>query len=203
MAWRSCWTRCLALVNILLKELWIFFNKDFFPNLPFNCRLRYYLTVRFANIYLDNRVIDKRWFIIAKGNKDGLFVNYFCSESKWKLISSMQNVFIEESEVRIISYWSVYQRSSIYVVKFLHCMLKFLKWYKINKILVVDSFLKTWLCRSHLLTHITKGTRMLWVRTPSGRGKESCSSSCCSKFIRALYERYFTWVSHFHRTLAI
>ncbi len=58
-----------------------------------------------------------------------------------------------------------------------------------SRILLVDSSRSTWLCRSHLLTQITRGTRMFWSSTPSGSGRDnssSCSRSNPSRILNTL-----------------
>ena len=168
---RGCWIGSLTLVNIFLKEFGVILNKNFFFNLSFSDRLRDNFIKRFTHINLYNWIIDKGRFIISKRYKDSLLIHEFGSKSKWKLIGMMENILIENSKIRVISYRGINKWWTIYIYFYLHWTQNFLKWYKISKILFDDSYLRTWFWRSHLLTQMTKGTRILCVSTPSGRGR--------------------------------
>lgn len=73
-----------------------------------------------------------------------------------------------------------------------------------SRILLVDSSLRTWLCRSHLLTHTSSGTLIFCTNTPSGSGSDSCSSSCSrSKANLNLATRRCTSACRSRRTRAL
>ena len=175
--WRSSWCIILSHIDIFLKKFGILLDQYFLFCIFLKSWYWYDLVVRFRDIYLDHWVLNECWFVITKRNKYSLLIDRFRFESKLKIIRSVQYVFIQNTQVRIIPQRCINQCSPIYLIRSVHLTHIERKWYKITNIFVVDYSRKTWLCKSHLFTHTIKGTLVLWVRTPSGISSIKDSSS--------------------------
>jgi hypothetical protein len=68
------------LIDILFEKLGVLLNGYFFFSLLFGSRLRNNLIVRLADINFNNRVINQRGLIIAKGDEDDFLVHNVRSE---------------------------------------------------------------------------------------------------------------------------
>ena len=174
---RSSWCVILSHIDVFFKKFRILLNQYFLFCIFLQSWYWNHLVIGFRDIYFHYWVFDQRWFVITKRNKNGLLIDRFRFESKLKIIRSVQYVFIQNIQIRIIPQRCVNQCSSIYLTRFLHLTHIERKWYKITNIFVVDYSRKTWLCKSHLFTHTIRGTLVLWVKTPSGRSNIRDSSS--------------------------
>lgn len=133
---------------------------------------------RTESLFYGIAVLYQIGVIVSEGNEYRLFINGFGLESERHVISSMQDILIEHTQIRIIFYGCIDKTATIYIESYkLHLTQNFLKLYRIYCILWTDSSLSTEVCKSHLLTQTIKGIRILLTRTPSGRGISSSGYS--------------------------